>query len=96
MPEFNIKVFNTARTANGYAPATLVGAIDDNNVILAWRDRGTYKGRSYDKYRIGIWYWSTRNTAWQQSEGSLAVPYEYRDDLLKSLAALAKSQLVAA
>ncbi|TAK97873.1 MAG: hypothetical protein EPO08_20575 [Rhodospirillaceae bacterium] len=68
--------------------ARMVFTIDANNVWAAWRDQGTYKGRAYDKYRIGPLYWSSRDNAWQQGNGSIGVPFERKGDLLEAFARL--------
>lgn len=85
MAKFDLKAFNANRAANGNDAATFVMAIDDSTVILAWHDAGTYNGRAYDKYRIGQWYWSQRNGAWQQGNGSMSVPYAMRQALHEAL-----------
>ena len=89
MATFNLDTFNANRKANNLTPVQHVMSIDDNNVILAWRDTGVYQGRAYDKYRLGAWYWSNRNGTWQQGTGSLSVPWGQREALLTALARLA-------
>jgi hypothetical protein len=73
-----------------------VMTIDDNNVVLAWHDQGSYNGKPYNKYRIGIWYWATRNSAWQQGSGSCSVPYERKGDLLAGLTNVYANEIASA
>ena len=63
--------------------------IDANNMILAYRDQGEYKGKAYDKYRLAPFYWYARAAAWQQASGSLGVPYGRKADLLAGLVRVA-------
>lgn len=72
--------------------AVEVFTIDPHNVILALRDTGEYKGRSYDKYRLQQWYYSERSKAWQAGS-SCPVPWGRKGDFLGALVKLATAEM---
>ncbi|SRR5713226_9059817 len=79
------ETFATIEAVRAAKAACIVMWLDDNNVVLAWHDVGTYNGKPYDKYRLGAWYWSSRNNCWCQGSGSASVPYARRLELLAGL-----------